>query len=125
MIGNSYLRALFQYPDEDTAINQLLELLKTEDPGLLASLHESEEVDNFTTQELEFLTKAGALIDHFLQLSGLEVPQWIRDKRLSFERPYYYPTRLSDFEKFRLQYTNPAPFKARNVYFDLDGIERV
>ncbi len=33
--------------------------------------------------------------------------------------------RITDFEKVKLQYTNPGPFKARNVYFDLEGIERV
>ncbi|HBT17608.1 MAG TPA: hypothetical protein DEB05_11715 [Firmicutes bacterium] len=32
---------------------------------------------------------------------------------------------VPELKKFRLQYTYPAPFKARNVYFDLDGIGRV
>lgn len=27
MIGNKYLKELFEYPDEDTSLNQLLELL--------------------------------------------------------------------------------------------------
>ena len=47
------------------------------------------------------------------------------DEKLEFERPYYHSQRLSDFEKFRLQYTNPSPFKTRNVYFDLKVIERI
>ena len=31
MIGNKYLQELFAYPDKDTSINQLLELLKSKD----------------------------------------------------------------------------------------------
>lgn len=61
----------------------------------------------------------------YLQIHNIEVPDWLRDEKLQFDKPYYHPKRISDFEKFKLQYTNPAPFKARNVYFDLDGIGRV
>ncbi|QGG48347.1 hypothetical protein FTV88_2249 [Heliorestis convoluta] len=60
-----------------------------------------------------------------MQILDLEVPGWIRDKKLTFQKPYYHPKRMSDFEKFKLTYTNPAPFKARNVYFDLEGIKRI
>jgi len=66
-----------------------------------------------------------SLIDYILQLHNIEVPDWLRSDKLSFDKPYYHPKRLSDFEKFRLLYTNPAPFRARNVYFDLEGIKRV
>ena len=31
----------------------------------------------------------------------------------------------NDFKKVKLQYINPAPFKARNINFDLHGIERI
>ncbi len=31
MIGNDYLQSLYEYPDEDTSLNQLLELLKSKD----------------------------------------------------------------------------------------------
>lgn len=31
MIGNKYLQTLFNYPDEDTSLNQLLEMLKYKD----------------------------------------------------------------------------------------------
>ncbi len=65
------------------------------------------------------------MIDYYLQLHGIEVPDWLRDKKLVFDQPYYHPKRLSDFEKLKLQYTNPAPFKTRNVYYDLEGIKRV
>jgi len=55
-----------------------------------------------------YLTKASALIDYYLQIHGIEVPDWLRDERLCFEKPYYHSKRLSDFEKVRLIYTNPA-----------------
>ncbi len=39
MIGNKYLKALFEYPDEDTSLNQLLELLKTQNKEFIDSLY--------------------------------------------------------------------------------------
>lgn len=126
MIGNRFLKELFEYPDEDMNMNQLLELLKYRDTEFIDSL-ECEPVDLSVcnNEEIRYLTKVSALIDYYLQLHGLEVPDWLRDERLIFEKPYFHPKRISDFDKVRLQYTNPAPFRTRNVYFDLDGIERV
>lgn len=125
MIGNKYLQELFDYPDEDTSLNQLLELLKYKDIKFIDSLQESIDINLCTDTEVEYLTKVSALIDYYLQVHNIEVPEWIRDKKLSFDRPYYHSRRISEFEKLKLQYTNPAPFRARNVYFDLDGIKRV
>ncbi|MGI5927887.1 MAG: hypothetical protein ACOX8A_12065 [Thermacetogeniaceae bacterium] len=126
MIGNSYLQGLFEYTDEDTSFNQLLEFLAYKDIKFIDSLWgEPIDLDSCTEEEIVYLTKASALIDYYLQVHGMEAPGWLRDERLCFEKPYYHSKRLSDFEKVRLMYTNPAPFRARNVYFDLDGIKRV
>ena len=125
MIGNKYLMELFQYSDEDTGINQLLELLKFKDIEFINSLYKPIDIESCNDEEIRYLTKVSALIDYYLQLHDMEVPNWLRDERLSFERPYFHPKRLTDFDKVKLQYTNPAPFRARNVYFDLHGIERV
>jgi hypothetical protein len=125
MIGNRYLSELFACPDEDTGINQLLEFLKYKDKGFIHSLDQPVDLDLCTEDELEWLTKVSALIDYYLQLHGMDVPDWLRDERLVFEKPYFHPKRMSDFDKVKLQYTNPGPFKARNVYFDLEGIGRV
>lgn len=125
MIGNKYLQALFAYPDEDTSLNQLLELLKSKDKEFIDSLYEPIDLKACTSNEKIFLTKVSALIDYYLQLHGIEVPDWLRDESLSFDKPYYHSKRISDFEKVKLLYTNPAPFRARNVYFDLEGIKRV
>lgn len=125
MIGNKYLQDLFEYPDEDTSLNQLLELLKSKDTKFIDSLYKPVNIDKCSDEELRYLTKASALIDYYLQIHGIEVPSWLRNEKLSFSKPYYHPKRISDFEKFKLQYTNPAPFKARNVYFDLEGIGRI
>lgn len=124
MIGNKYLQVLFNYPDEDTSLNQLLELLKYKDMEFIDTLKEPTEIDLCTDKEIEYLTKVSALIDYYLQVHDIQVPDWIRDKKLMFDKPYYYPKRISDFEKFKLQYTNPSPFRVRNVYFDLEGIDR-
>lgn len=125
MIGNKYLQNLFKYPDQDTSINQLLELLKSKDVGFLNSLYEPMDIESLNNEELKYLIKVSALIDYHLQLHDLEVPEWLRDERLRFEKPYFHSKRITDFEKVRLQYTNPSPFKARNVYFDLEGIGRI
>jgi hypothetical protein len=126
MIGNKYLRDLSNYPDEDTSFNQLLELLKSKDAKFIDSLKsEPVDIDLCDDLEIKYLTKASALIDYYLQLHNLEIPSWLRNKKLHFKKPYYHSKRISDFDKFRLQYTNPSPFRARNVYFDLESIKRV
>ncbi|SCL88669.1 hypothetical protein [Sporanaerobacter sp. PP17-6a] len=125
MIGNKYLQALFDYPDEDTSFNQLIEILKYKDIKFINSLKKPVNIDLCNDKEIKYLTKASALIDYYLQTNNIEVPDWIRNEKLRFDRPYYHTKRISDFEKFKLQYTNPSPFKARNVYFDLDSIKRV
>lgn len=125
MISNKYLQSLFEYPDEDTSLNQLLEMLKYKDSEFIESLKQPVDLDLCTDEELIYLTKVSSLIDYYLQINDINVPQWLRDERLSFDNPYYHSKRISDFEKIKLQYTNPSPFKNRNVYFDLDGISRV
>lgn len=125
MIGNNYLQLLYEYPDEDTSLNQLLELLKSKDMKFIESLNEAVNIDLCNNLELKYLTKAAALIDYYLQIYGMEVPDWLRDEKLEFTKPYYHSKRISDFEKLKIQYTSPAPFRARNVYFDVKGIERI
>ncbi len=62
------------YPDEDTSLNQLLELLKYKDMKFIESLrNESIDIDLCTYEEIVYLTKASALIDYYLQLHGIEV----------------------------------------------------
>lgn len=126
MIGNSYLRALYSYCDEDTSISQLLEFLKSKDSEFIGSLEqEPVEPDSLDDNEVIFLTKVSALIDYYLQMHGIEVPPWLRHPKLRFKYPYYHRKRISDFDKVRLIYSTPAPFRNRNVYFDLDDIVRV
>jgi hypothetical protein len=126
MIGNKYLQEFYNYPDENTALNQLLELLKSQDMNFINSLKQQKiDIEQCNDAELSFLIKASALIDYYLQLQSIEVPQWLRNDKLKFEKPYYVSKRLNSFDKVRLQYTNPAPFRARNVYYDLEGIVRV
>lgn len=126
MIGNSHLRELFECPQEDAGLNQLLELLAMEDKAFIDGLvREPADLDLCNEEEIRFLTKASALIDYYLQRHGIDVPDWLRDKRLCLDEPYYHSKHLSDFARFRLTFTSPGPFKRRNVFFDLDGIGRV
>lgn len=126
MIGNKYLQELYNYPDEDTGLNQLLEFLKNRDNKFINSLQkEIVDLNNCSNEEINYLIKASALIDYYLQLHCIEVPEWLRDKKLKFDKPYYYSKRINDFDKIRLIYTSPAPFRTRNIYFDLRGIQRV
>lgn len=126
MIGNKYLEELFNSADEDTSINQLLELLKYKDPNFIYSL--KKEYVNLalcTYDEIRYLTIVSSLIDYYFQIHGIEIPKWIRDERLQFDTPYYHSKRINDFEKLKLQIQSPSPFRIRNTYFDLDGIIRV
>jgi hypothetical protein len=84
MIGNKYLKDLFEYKDEDTSINQLLELLKSKDMKFINSLYNPIDIDNCNDEEIKYLTKVSTLIDYYLQLHNIEVTDWLRDNRLSF-----------------------------------------
>ncbi len=126
MTGNNYLEELFNYQDEDTSINQLLELLKYKDPNFISSLkREYVNLDLCTHDEIKYLTKISGLIDYYFQIHELEIPEWIRDERLQFDRPYYHLKRITDFDKLKLQIESPSPFRRRNTYFELDSIVRV
>ena len=45
MIGNKYLQVLYDYPDKDTSINQLLELLKSQDSEFIESLYKKVDIE--------------------------------------------------------------------------------
>ena len=126
MIGNSYLNSLYKYEDRDTSLNQLLDYMKSKDKGFLDSIfNEPVDLDTCDFDELFFLTISSAIMGYFFQINDIDIPEWIRDERLAFDTPYYYSKRLTDFEKVKLQFSNPAPFRRRNVYFELDGLQRV
>lgn len=131
MIGNEYLQVLYDYPDRDTSINQILELLKSKDKDFINSLKTDVPDINLADQnEMHYLVIISALIDYCLQLKKIEVPSWLRRKELSFDKPYYYyyyyySKRITDFDKVRLLFTNPSPFRLRNVYFELEGFKRI
>jgi hypothetical protein len=126
MIGNSYLNSLYKYEDRDTSLNQLLDYIKSKDRGFLDSIfNEPVDLNVCDSDELFFLTISSAIIDYLFQINDVDIPEWIRDERLAFDTPYYYLKRLTDFEKVKLQFANPGPFRRRNVYFELDGLQRV
>lgn len=102
MIGNRYLQSLFEYKDEDTSLNQLLEMLKHKDAEFIESLKEPINLELCTGEEIIYLTKVSSLIDYYLQSHDIEVPKWLRDEKLSFDKPYYHSKRISDFEKIKL-----------------------
>lgn len=104
---------------------QLLELLASKDEAFLESLVVPLEIAALDEAERHYLTIIFAIIDHQLQLAKLDVPNWIRAEAFCFDQPYFHSKRLSDFEKVKIQYTVPGPFRARNVYIDPDGLMRV
>ena len=52
MIGNKYLQTLFNYPDEDTSLNQLLEMLKYKDMKFIDSLINPVDIDLCSEEEI-------------------------------------------------------------------------
>lgn len=125
MIGNRFLKELYEIKDEDTGLNILLETLKRKDQEFINSLNYPVDIGRCNEKEIRFLTIACSLIDYYLQEAGIDIPEWLRDSRLCFDKPYYWPSRLSDLEKLKLMISCPATFRARNVYFDLGGIHRI
>jgi len=126
MIGNRYLKKLYEYEDTDMSLNQLLEYIKFKDKEFIKSIFEYPvNLDECNSKEIFFLTLTAAIIDYFFQINEIDIPEWIRDERLVFQEPYYYSKRLTDFEKIKLQFSNPAPFRRRNVYFELEGLQRI
>ena len=81
MIGNKYLQTLFNYPDEDTSLNQLLEMLKYKDMKFIDSLINPVDIDLCSEEEIIYLTKISALIDYYLQMHNIKVPNWIRNEK--------------------------------------------
>lgn len=72
MNGNKCLEELFNYSDEDTSINQLLELLKYKDPNFICSLKkEPVNLDLCTHDKIRYLTKISGLMDYYLQIHEL------------------------------------------------------
>lgn len=90
MIGNKFLNALYLCKDENTSLNLLMESLKRKDPALIKSLQVPENIDSCTDDEKRFLTIAAALIDYYLQNCGTEVPDWLRNKQLCFDKPFFF-----------------------------------
>ena len=125
MIGNNYLNSLYAYPDLDTSINQLLELLSTKDKRFLESLNVPLDINALEDDERHYLTIVSAIIDYHLQLYKMDVPSWLRSEALCFDKPYFHSKRISDFDRVKLQYTVPGPFRRRNVYMDPDGMKRI
>lgn len=115
MIGNKYLKNLYNYPDLDTSLNQLLELLLSKDPAFLESLSVPLDIAALDKSERHYLTIIFAIIDHQLQLLQIPVPNWIRDRAFCFDEPYFHSRHLSDFDKVKLQYTVPGPFPGPTV----------
>ena len=126
MITNSYLKMFYEYSDRDTSINQLLEFLKFKHPKFLANIREEEPQFNLLTEEEKsFLIIASALIEYCLNDTQESIPNWINDGFLRFTEPFFYNKRITDKEKEHLLIESPSAFKKRNVYFLLEGLERV
>ena len=76
-------------------------------------------------KEIKFLIIASAIIDYYLQIKNIEVPSWIRNKKLRFEKPMWYTKHIDDIDKVKLIYQTPAPFKNRNIFLDINGLSRI
>ena len=124
MIGNKYLKNLYDYPDVDTSINQLLELLASNDPDFLESLTVPLEIAALDEAERHYLTIIFAIIDHQLQLSQLAVPNWIRDRAFCFDQPYFIQKDSAISKRSRSSTPSPALSKP-DKFSDPDGLKRV
>ena len=76
MIGNRYLAELYEAVDEDTAFNQVMEMIISNDYEFIESLNKPVDISLCEAEELIFLTKIAAILDYYLQIVGKVVPQW-------------------------------------------------
>lgn len=126
MIGNKILNELYSYHDRDTALNQLLEMLKFSDSRFINSLsNEVPDLSKLNDDEFHFVVIVSALVDYCYTEKGIKVPGWINSKKLRFSEPFFYQKRITELEKSELLLTSPNSFKQKNVYFDLHSLKRV
>ncbi len=126
MITNNYLKMFYEYPDRDTSINQLLEFLRFKHPKFLANIKdEIPQFDLLNEDEKCFLIIVSALLEYCLSDMQEKIPNWINDDFLRFKEPFFYNRRLTNRDKEHLLRESPETFKKRNVYFLLEGLERV
>lgn len=124
MTGNKLLDYLLSIEDEDTGICELLELLNKDRCLIIEMLTNSYPIIRYEDKNLVLnLIKICTILEFKLDKSDL--PCWVFDKRLYLDRALFVGKHLDDFTKVMMFIKSPQAFLNRNVFFNLNGLERV
>lgn len=121
--NNKLLNHLLSFPDDDTIICELLELIIHHENVVVDALKQSPIVDYTNADLVLTLAKICTILDYKLA-NKYTLPKWVYDKRFYYDYAIYVGKHLSDFDKVKCFLVAPKTFRDRNIYFDLKGLER-
>ena len=123
MTGLDFLMT-YLYDDISFTILQIIDDFNS-DPKKFADLIKQDSRKISQEEYSDNLKVVVALVDHLLQSSGLDIPNWIRSDEFRVNEALYLSRTRNSFDVARLIAHTPAPFKARNIYIEPSGLERV
>ncbi|MEN8906599.1 MAG: hypothetical protein ABF289_11630 [Clostridiales bacterium] len=126
MIGDKYFMSLYNFNDENFAINELLNKLTELSDDFVNYINKTKITpENLNESEKIFLTKLTCLIEYFFRKDNLPIPSWVQDDSFTLKKPFVFGARKKDIWYLKTILNAPTVFKSRNVYFDLNSLVRV
>lgn len=124
MTGNRLIDYLLSFNDDNTSVCELLEQLKRDQCGVIELFKETNpNLDSLDEKSILSVAKFCTILEYKVGIKNL--PSWAMDKRLYYSKAIYVGDRLDDFTIVKMFLFAPQAFLNRNIYFNLDGLERV
>lgn len=138
MTGNELLDYLLKL-DDDTSICELLELIRSNKENVIELVNKSNPSIDFNDKDLVIrVIKICTILEFKIGKLSLAVyrafcgnpngddilPSCLFDERLHLDKPLFVGKHLDEFTRARMFLLAPQAFLNRNVYFDLNGLER-
>lgn len=123
MTGNRLIDYLLSFNDDDTSVCELLEQLKRNECDIIELCKESTpNLDSIDEGSILSIAKFCTILEYKVGLHRL--PSWVSDGRLYCKKALYIGSRLDDFTIAKMFLFAPQAFLNRNIYFNLEGLER-
>lgn len=124
MTGNRLLDYLLEFGDDNTAICELLELIKKDSDSVIRLCEDKiPNLNNLCYNSILLITKLVTILEYKFGINKL--PNWTFDKRLYLDKPLFIGERLDDFTKTKMFIFASQAFLNRNIYFNEDGLNRI